>query len=161
MVLSTSQKAQSSVEYLMTYGWALLGIIVMGLVMWQLGAFDISKEIQPTSYGFSGVEVLDFTGNPATGELKLVLINNAGTRVQLQNVYATIQHPSPGDCTTPFTTPTDLRPGEKVQVTVGGCSAITGFGSGEYYKANVSIAYQHYGSGLNHQSVGIISGPLE
>ena len=35
-------KGQGAMEYLMTYAWAIMVIIVVGFVLWQLGAFDVA-----------------------------------------------------------------------------------------------------------------------
>jgi len=39
-------------EYMMTYGWAVLIVMVAGVVLWRLGIFNISSSIAPTSQGF-------------------------------------------------------------------------------------------------------------
>jgi hypothetical protein len=47
-------KAQGAMEYLMTYGWAILIVMVVGIAMWQLGMFNM----QPASITSSGFDVL-------------------------------------------------------------------------------------------------------
>jgi len=46
------KKAQGALEYLMTYGWAILVVVIVGLVLWRSGVFGTS------STGASGFDVL-------------------------------------------------------------------------------------------------------
>jgi len=54
-------KGQGAFEYLMSYGWAVLVVIVLGIVLWQLGVF--APTTTPRATGFVNVQ-------PATWELK-------------------------------------------------------------------------------------------
>jgi len=38
-------KGQATMEYLMTYGWAILIIIVVIGVLWKMGVFDYREDI--------------------------------------------------------------------------------------------------------------------
>lgn len=48
------QKGQSAIEYLSTYGWALLAIVIVGAVLSQMGVFN---QCQTTNPRFSGQSV--------------------------------------------------------------------------------------------------------
>ena len=76
------EKGQASVEFLMTYGWALLIIIVVGIVAWQWGLFDISGNITPGYSGFWGVVPGDFSYK-SNGDLTLSLRNGVGACVNV------------------------------------------------------------------------------
>lgn len=58
-----SRKGQSAIEYLTTYGWALLAIIIVGAVLVNMGVFS---QCQTTTPRFSGQNVAidswSFTG---------------------------------------------------------------------------------------------------
>ena len=43
-------------EYMMTYGWAILAVMVVGVAMWRLGVLDMSSSTPPTSNGFGAVK---------------------------------------------------------------------------------------------------------
>jgi hypothetical protein len=49
-------RGQGAMEYLMTYGWAILVIMMVGAAMWRLGVFSISASVPPTSTGFDAVK---------------------------------------------------------------------------------------------------------
>ncbi len=48
------RKGQSAIEYLTTYGWALLAIVIVGAVLMQMGVFS---QCQTTTPRFSGQSV--------------------------------------------------------------------------------------------------------
>ncbi len=51
-------RAQGAMEYLMSYGWAILVILAVGGAMWQLGVLDIGGSIPPTAAGFQALKPL-------------------------------------------------------------------------------------------------------
>ncbi len=50
----TERKGQGAFEYIMNYGWAIIIILIIGIAMWYLGAFNIEQ----TSATFSGFSVI-------------------------------------------------------------------------------------------------------
>jgi hypothetical protein len=57
-------RGQGAMEYLMSYGWAILVVMVVGAALWQLGIFNMGGSVPPTSSGFSTVK-------PILGNCKL------------------------------------------------------------------------------------------
>ena len=53
----THRKGQGAMEYLMTYGWAILVVTIALLVMWQLGIFNLSGSVSSGSSGFGEVNL--------------------------------------------------------------------------------------------------------
>ncbi len=62
--LTKGRKGQSAIEYLSTYGWALLAIVIVGAVLLQMGIFDQCNKMQPM---FTG-ELLDINDWDFVGE---------------------------------------------------------------------------------------------
>lgn len=65
-----ARKGQSAIEYLTTYGWALLAILVVGAFLVQFGIFDQCQASEPdfgpgdvsvTSSAFTGEQDVAFT----------------------------------------------------------------------------------------------------
>jgi|GEM_PF-916543 len=52
------RKGQGAMEYLTTYGWAILVVIVIGIAFWRLGIFEIGSSQPPTSTGFTTIKPL-------------------------------------------------------------------------------------------------------
>ncbi|MFH1721007.1 MAG: hypothetical protein ABH950_00225 [Candidatus Altiarchaeota archaeon] len=157
-------RGQSALEYLMTYGWAILVVIGVGVAMWQMGVLNIgSSAVAPGKRGFSQVSPLDWSLS-GDGVLTIVLTNDAGVRVEVSNVAATIYTPSTASCGNDYSgAPLEVRPGQQISSTLtfgGGCDPFSS-DSGEYYRANVTILYLNKGSSLEHSSVGEIFGPVE
>ncbi|MBD3261895.1 MAG: hypothetical protein GF334_09565 [Candidatus Altiarchaeales archaeon] len=50
------RKGQGAMEYLMTYGWAILVVMIVGIVMWQLGIFGGGPVGSCSMAGFSTVK---------------------------------------------------------------------------------------------------------
>ena len=51
--MKTQRKGQGALEYLMTYGWALLIIVVVGAALYALGVLNPSTYTKSTCAGFS------------------------------------------------------------------------------------------------------------
>jgi hypothetical protein len=54
-----SKKGQTALEYMMTYGWMLVIIGVVGVALWQMGFLD-QRTIVSGSTGFSQAKPLDW-----------------------------------------------------------------------------------------------------
>ena len=59
MQINKSKKAQSAIESLMTYGWAIILVVAVIVVLFLLGVFSPLHFISPspTVSGFTGVKV--------------------------------------------------------------------------------------------------------
>lgn len=82
------KKAQGSIEFLMTYGWALILVLIVGVVAWKWGLFSFSSAVQPGSYGFWGVVPVD-NKMASNGVLSLSIENDAGVNVTVNNIKTT------------------------------------------------------------------------
>jgi hypothetical protein len=69
----------------MTYGWALIIILLVAVVAWRWGLFNTNQTIQPGQYGFWGVTPSDFKMD-SSGTLTIVLTNGAGANVTVKNI---------------------------------------------------------------------------
>ena len=82
-------KSQSALEYMMTYGWAILIIVIVAAVLYSLGIFSPSSSIGTTVTGFSGL------GSPTAlcmpnGGLRLRLGDNIGTTINITSINVTV-----------------------------------------------------------------------
>ena len=48
-----SKRSQSALEYMMTYGWAILIIVIVAVILYSMGIFNPSSSVTTTSIGFS------------------------------------------------------------------------------------------------------------
>ena len=120
-----NSRAQASLEYLVTYGWAFLSIVIIIAALWSLGAFDPQK-FSSSKHGFSeSFAVLDFSG-ATDGRLTVHLGNKVGNKIRLLNtawvdgnlvsLYSSSSPMALGAESPAFTitgvTPTNLRQGD-------------------------------------------------
>jgi hypothetical protein len=159
-------RGQSAIEYMMTYGWGVLVVLVAGVVLWQLGFLDMGSNVTPDKRGFSQVTPLDW-GMGTDSNLRVVIQNNAGTIVSIKDTgtdaYVIIGGTGSGLCSgakiLPFVTSGDIRPGATTNITFTSCP-LSSTKVGVYYKVNMTIAYVNPASGLSHKSNGVLWGPL-
>ncbi|MCL4376072.1 hypothetical protein M1558_01095, partial [Candidatus Parvarchaeota archaeon] len=82
------KSAQSALEYMMTYGWAILVVVVVAVILYSLGIFNPSSSITTTITGFAGL------GSPqaicySNGNLNLSLGDSVGYPINIQSITAT------------------------------------------------------------------------
>ena len=51
--LIKSKRSQSALEYMMTYGWAILIIVIVAVILYSMGIFNPSSSVTFTSSGFT------------------------------------------------------------------------------------------------------------
>jgi hypothetical protein len=153
-------RGQAAIEYLMTYGWAILVVLVVGVVIWQMGLMEIGKQYTPGKRGFSQIKPLDWRME-AGGDLTVVLTNEGGTILNLTAVDASLIAGGQGACSGSISIPNGekMRPAAIYKADITGCLITEK--TGEYYRANITIRYNNPASGLPHVSNGVIWGPLE
>ncbi|MCL4399393.1 YncE family protein [Candidatus Parvarchaeota archaeon] len=125
-----THKSQSALEYMMTYGWAILIIVIVAAVLYSFGIFSPSSSVSVTVTGFAGFNVE--TNCVAGGTLVMSLNNGIGYLIDLHN--ATI-HLSNGSS---LSEPMDyyLAPGDSHTFFFqNACPDITG----TYYNDRISI----------------------
>jgi hypothetical protein len=90
--MTSHRRGQGSLEFLMTYGWVLITILVALVVMWQWGLFTMGQRIDPGSFGFWGLIVQ--SGNDfilhSDGSFEASFLNNVGANISLLTYNVTI-----------------------------------------------------------------------
>ena len=83
-----NKRSQSALEYMMTYGWAILIIVIVAVILYSMGIFNPSSSISTTITGFSSTPVSSaiFTDN---GGLSLSVQNSVGYPIEITNITAT------------------------------------------------------------------------
>ena len=144
-----AKRGQSALEYLVTYGWAILAIVIIAAVLWYFGIFNPARFAgEKQCGGFSAFICQDFLVN-TTGGLTIVLNNKAGGT--LSAVGATGGSCSPA---------TNIGPNQNTTCTIPGFNA--GGTSGETYEqATLSLAYTDQRSGIAHTDSGFVRGKYE
>ncbi len=85
--MSLNHKSQSALEYMMTYGWAILVIVIVAAVLYSLGIFSPASSLSSTVTGFSNLGSV--TGEcTANGVLRISLGDSTGYPINITSITA-------------------------------------------------------------------------
>jgi hypothetical protein len=148
-------KGQTAIEYLMTYGWAILIILIVAGVLAYYGIFAPAGFLAPTARGFGQVQVLNpWSVEGTAGTITMNMENRVGGTITVTDItYADDTTTYSGGTCTGMTTA--INSGEKAVVS---CAPATGPGAatGSSYTLTVTITYTYQGGTFT--STGTISG---
>jgi hypothetical protein len=151
----TTRKAQAAMEYLMTYGWAILIVIIVAAALYSLGIFNPSTWTGSRATGFTNI------GAPAAGawklgatgaadQFQLVLKNNLPSRVNVTVVAVKI---GTTDCTAEAVNTVAIGAGIGAVEGIGtGFTVTANCGTqttGSSYTSTVSLTYDNLDTGIN------------
>jgi uncharacterized protein (UPF0333 family) len=146
------KKGQAAMEFLMTYGWALLVVLIAIGALAFFGVLNPSKFLPNSCSLAPGFACTDFKAT-ATGNSIIVILQN-GLGENLNSVTLSVANPNP-TCTTTFAPPnTAVADGGTQQFTIS-CGG-TGWTAGTKFKSDLRISYT-IGTGTNvisHTKVG-------
>jgi hypothetical protein len=153
------KKGQAAMEFLMTYGWAILVVIAAIAALAYFGVLDPARLLPERCQFPAGMDCIDKASITSTS-ITVALRNNQGFPVTVDSVNVT-------GCNTPVvfvgatsTTPeaipyaTAVPNNEvfRVQVT---CTGLT---SGAKFDEDFTVGYTNTESGLSNQAVGSVRG---
>ncbi len=84
--MGLTHRSQSALEYMMTYGWAILVIVIVAVILYSLGIFSPTPT-GPSIFGFSGVQVS--SAAISSDSVGLQLQNIVGNPVTIDSINAT------------------------------------------------------------------------
>ncbi|MBN2518663.1 MAG: hypothetical protein JXB14_07470 [Candidatus Altiarchaeota archaeon] len=140
------RKGQGSMEYIMTYWWAIFIVIVVGVILYQMGIFSVQSNPTPGKTGFTVLRPTDWNCRSSVDELNIVMLNAAGA--EISNV--TFDSPS-GTCT-----PTTVATGGTTICAIVNydCGPV-----GSRFEEDLSFSFVTKG-GMARSSDGTIWGPV-
>ncbi len=90
-------KGQGALEYLQTYAWAILVVLIVGVVLWQLGIFGPHRGPN-TSSGFAAMKILNpsitYRETTEDNAFNFSFVNAVGIRARSTYVLKNVS----GDC---------------------------------------------------------------
>jgi uncharacterized protein (UPF0333 family) len=151
-----NSKGQGAMEYLMTYGWAILVVIIVGIVLWQSGVFGTGSG---GVSGFDKIRVRDYTASVAAKSIQVKYENAAGQTIQKVNVSYTYTSLTNTSANWTGAAGNNWAPGkEYTDLTYTGGSLCGTTGAG--YALDVSVTYTSEAS-ISHTEAGTIRGKCE
>ncbi len=159
----TKNRGQGALEYLMTYGWAILIIVIIGGALYSLGVFNPSTWTSAKrATGFASFQLKDWKLTPSlTAGATLVLGNRYGEGLTITAFhFNTTTSPIVG-CTYGYPTPVSVSLSETQEVSLisNSCNA-TSLTTGKGYTADVKIEFASSG-GIAHIDTGVVTGKVE
>jgi hypothetical protein len=85
------KRGQAALEYLLTYGWAILIVIIVGASLYALGVFTPGQWTGKRATGFAYFRVEDFSLDDG-GNLEIYFQNQIGKTVELNDINATLKN---------------------------------------------------------------------
>ena len=82
-------KGQSALEYMMTYGWAILIIVIVAVILYSMGIFNPRASVTASSSGFSpfAVSAAICQGSGLTVAFAVGGLPNGATSVSVTHLY--------------------------------------------------------------------------
>ena len=82
-----NKRSQSALEYMMTYGWAILIIVIVAVILYSMGIFNPSSSITSTVTGFSGLGSVTAQCT-ANGVLRISVGDSTGNLINITGITA-------------------------------------------------------------------------
>jgi len=152
-------KAQAALEFLTTYGWAFLVILIMIGTLAYFGILSPSKLLPNRCNMGTEFQCIDYRiiESGATSQVDLRLKNNVGEPITLPSSPAGISVGTETTANLACTTvtpalPITMKAGEVVDFVLGSCANMAAIGliKGEKGKINISIVYHSVTSGSTY-----------
>lgn len=145
------RKSQAALEFLTTYGWAFLVILIMIGTLAYFGILSPGKILPNRCNIGPEFECIDFQISATDNTFKMRLKNNAGEPIAIQSMTLDSETSTKYSCSTPPSNLSAWKTGEILDFTWSGCnSAATGMIGGEKGKVFVKMRYYAVASGSNY-----------
>jgi len=157
--MNTKRKGQGALEYLITYGWAILIIVIIGGALFALGIFNPATwGSNRRATGFSSLQISDWKLN--SSGLTILVGNRFGDAITITNLSAT-RSGATGECHYNETTAIQLSADgtATLPATSNVTSCLGTLTTGKTYTLSASIFFD--AGGLTHVDTGTITGKME
>jgi len=139
------KKGQAAMEFLMTYGWAILAAVIAIGVLAYFGVFSPGKYTTGTAVVTPPFYVNAWNAKASAG-VTLELKNNGGETYNITSVTV-------ANCGS-YTTPTGIEASSASTITVT-CSPV--LVTGNNFKGDITIVYRKAGSSVDLTSTGTVA----
>ena len=155
------RRSQAALEYLLTYGWAILIVIIVGSSLYGLGVFSPGTWTGKRVTGFAQFHVVDWSlqsvDGSDPGNLTIVFANRLGKTVEVTDIIATYKST---ECTFGVAD-FDLGPNTQVMRSEDCDTAWGNLSYRSSYSVTVDFEYVDPDSSLTHIDSGTLFGSAE
>jgi len=163
ILMTMKMKAQAAMEYLMTYGWAILIVIIVAAALYAFGIFNPATWTGTRATGFANIGVPADWRYGADGDFNITVKNAIGSPITITGVKATCGTSGQPDVTL------GIAPGGSVIVGAGStaeyyisnpenttyCAQLT---AGSSYSTQVKVTYTKSGGAYTQTDAGTVTG---
>ncbi len=151
MAIKKSCKAQAALEFLTTYGWAFLVILIMIGTLAYFGILSPGKILPNRCTIGPEFDCIDYQISATGNTFKLRLKNNGGEPITIQSITLDSETATKFACATPPANLAIWKSGEVIDFVWSGCNpAAAGMVPGEKGKVLMKITYYFVASGSNY-----------
>lgn len=130
-------KSQAALEFLTTYAWAFMVIILTVGALYYFGVFNFSRFLEQKCMFPSQFQCIEFSF--VGDQVRFKLVNNIGEKINVVGYAITNDAVNPLSCTSPSTF-SNWMPGEQKDFVFSGCTD-GGFIVRERSEAEIAIQY--------------------
>jgi len=165
--MTHSRKAQAAMEFLMTYGWAIMVILVMIGALAYFGVFNAGDLLPEKCVFTTGFTCRDFTAYHNGGDLQVLFLleNGLGTSVRIVSAPSITVSGVSATCTNGSAFPITIGSGETRTFACtdvdNGLGAGTSLGVGQRVKASISLNYTEITGVFPHPVSGEIQTKIQ
>jgi len=154
-----ARKGQAAMEFLMTYGWAILVVLAAIGALAYFGILSPSKFL-PSSFTMAGGISAGEYKMATDGTLTLGFINNIGTQITVNNTIVNTSNTGSdvGNCSLSSGTYGTLANGQSVTYVY---TCTSGVALDNKLKANVKVIYTKSGESVTHTATGSVTTLVE
>ena len=142
-LLTKSKRSQSALEYMMTYGWAILIIIIVAVILYSMGIFNPSSSVTFTSSGFAPFTVSSSLCNNLGYKIAVIAgpIPNNANSLAISKVFLT-SATGANTTTASYTlkSPISLTSGKTATILIPNVACPS---AGIHYSLSASIQYSY------------------
>ncbi len=154
-------RAQSAIEFLMTYGWAIVILLAVVVILFYLGVFNpktVSPRVCVLPSGFACQDYKIEGSDSVRGALTLVLVQNMGHTISIDEIAC-----SENDTPTYTSVNEELHSGDRITLNAN-CTKADGTtppNVDEYYSGHIYVLYTDEETNVQHKAVGEIAFRVE
>jgi len=119
-IFLSKSKGQAAMEFLMTYGWAILVVIIAISTLAYTGVIDPYKFLPHNCFLIPGLDCEDFNVDATTGQVQLFIRNGIGRDLDFTTLNIDVDLDGVGDCT-PIDPPLITKYSLSEQINIPGC----------------------------------------
>ena len=142
-------KSQAALEFLTTYAWAFLVILIMIGALAYFGILNPSSLLPERCNFGSEIECNDYKLDATNSKLKLKIVNNVGNAISVTKITTTSEGVNELICS--FSTATTVAPGDSKEFDLESCPTLewtsAGFVAGQKGKILITLTYNTLKSG--------------